>query len=180
MFFIDYFYLQEYLDLKRHVASSQISCVSINQTKSIDDFLEVISYIESYNGKYTNHKKLKTGIHKGHRASGIYGLMPNTVKEILNYFKIDKCDRSKFKPLIDSNDPKFIKKFVEENKNIENALARRLAKKVLNDTNGHEEKAAYMWFNGHNLSQERVEKNYKDHFYVKRFIKFKKELRDGR
>lgn len=179
MFALDYAYLQD-LNLERYKTSASIYCIEQNQSKQIDEFLEIIGYIESFNGKYTNHKKIEDGIHKGHRAAGIYGLMPNTIKEILNYFLIDGCDRKDFKRLIDSDNPKFIKKYTEDNPKIEKALARRLAKKVLLDTNYNEEKAAYMWFMGHNLSQDRVEKKYKNHFYVKRFRKFRDRLRDER
>lgn len=140
--------------------------------RQIDEFLKIIGQIESSGGANFNHDLIKSGIHEGHRAAGTYGLMPNTVQEILNRMRSSGNLDDSLKSLKTMN-PDEIKKTVETNPEIEEKLARNLASRVL-DKQQDEEKAAYSWFQGHNLSpREIAESNYKDHDYVKKYNRFK-------
>lgn len=130
-----------------------------------EQFLKLIKQIESSNGKDTDHTPMSSGMHKGEAAIGSYGLMPNTVNEIVT--------RSKDRGLASIKDmsPSEKKSFIESNPDIEEKLAGNLAEHVLNKQKDPE-KAAYSWLMGHNLSPDAIEKRkYKDSDYVKKFNK---------
>ena len=63
--------------------------MSDERKRQIDNFLEAIAGVESSGGVNFNHPTIKTGIHKGQRAAGTYGLMPNTVKEVVNRMRLE-------------------------------------------------------------------------------------------
>jgi hypothetical protein len=139
----------------------------------IETFLQLISEIESSGGKNFNHPAMESGIHKGHQAIGKYGLMPNTVNEIINRMRMSgQADESITG--LKNMDPVALKQHLEQNQEIEDKIARALAGKVLQDQ-GDPEKAAFTWNQGHNLKPERVdEMGYKNNDYVKKFNKFQK------
>ncbi len=125
-----------------------------SQQPSTGHFLAKIAILESNNGQNTNHKKMEKGIHRGDSAQGIYGLMPNTIKEIINRGKFSK----------DCENLKNIKK-------CEYIWAYFLADKLLKRLQ-NPAMCAYAWFYGHNLSKkEIIRRKYKKSFYVKRFNK---------
>ena len=65
-----------------------------------------------------------------------------------------------------------MKVYIEKNPDIEEKLARSLASHVLQRQDGDEEKAAYSWLYGHNLSPRKIEKmDYQDEPYVKKYKK---------
>jgi len=161
--------LAEQLDMQQEESNAAM------RRDEIDEFLGVISQIESSGGTNFNHAQIKDGIHEGHRAAGTYGLMPNTVNEILNRMKNTGSLDPKLEYL-DGMNPKEMKVAIENNKEVEEMLAQDLAGKVL-DRQGDPEKAAYSWFQGHNLSPKQVkERNYQDHDYVKKYKKIKEML----
>ena len=111
-------------------------------------------------------------MHKGHRAAGTYGLMPNTVYEVLNRIRRQGPMEAEHSALMDM-EPDQVKKYLETNPEMEDDLARNLASRVL-ERQGDEEKAAYSWFQGHNLTPEDIEKrNYQEHDYVQKYRKYK-------
>ena len=132
----------------------------------IDKFLEKIGQLESSGGTNFDHKEIKSGIQRNTKAIGTFGLMPNTVKEI-----VKRTDSKDLNFLLKMN-PDEKKELLESNPDLEYKLARQLASHVLEKQEGDEEKAAYSWFQGHNLSPERIEKkDYKNHPYVTKFRK---------
>ncbi len=146
------------------------------RNQELDDFLKVIGQIESSGGKNFNHDEIKSGIHEGHRAAGTYGLMPNTIDEVLNRMRLSGQLDSDLEKIRDMT-PDEKKELVESNPELEQRLARSLADRVLTRQGNDEEKAAYSWFQGHNLSPERIEEeNYKDHDYVKKYAKYKNKF----
>ena len=56
---------------------------SPNATFDVDKFLDTTSGIESSFGRNKQHKQLQHGMHKGMSAIGSFGLMPNTVDDII-------------------------------------------------------------------------------------------------
>lgn len=134
---------------------------------NVDEFLRKIAKVESSGGTNFNHQQIKSGIQKGDQAIGAFGLMPNTVDEIINRgTDIPHADD------ILSMDPQEKKKYLEDNPDVEYALARRLASQVLDKQNGDQEKAAFAWNQGHNLSPDQIEKRgYEDSDYVQKFNK---------
>lgn len=148
--------------------------MSEDQKQKVNKFLKTIQMIESSGGKNLNHPEIESGIHEGHRAIGGYGLMPNTVQEIATRMKRKGISDDQMRK-ITSLPPDQMKTTVEQNPDYEQAMAEFLANHVLNKQQGDEEKAAYSWFQGHNLSPERIqEQNYQDHDYVKKYNRYRK------
>jgi hypothetical protein len=120
----------------------------------IDQFLSLISQLESSGGKNLAHKTIESGIHAGDTAIGQYGLMPNTIEEMAR--------RS-------GRGPASVPQNEEE-------IARQLAAQVLS-RQPSDEMAAFSWNQGHNLSPNQIEeRNYQEHPYVQRFQKLKQAL----
>lgn len=141
----------------------------------LEEFLRTISMIESSGGKNFAHPEMQQGIHAGTSAIGRYGLMPNTVQEILNRMKMEGALPSHLKRYR-KMEPEMIKQELEKTPADEQVLAQHLAKKVLNKF-GDEEQAAYSWFQGHNLTPEDLaERPYKEHDYVQKYNRFKQML----
>jgi len=140
----------------------------------IKQFLTKIKQVESSGGINTNHPVIKSGIQAGDRAAGSYGLMPNTVHEIINRMRIHGTLTPELKQL-NNLDPNTLKNTIEKNPNLEEQLAEHLAQRVL-DRQQDEEKAAFSWNQGHNLTPEEIEKrDYKNSDYVKKFNKVKSD-----
>lgn len=138
-----------------------------------EDFLKIISMIESSGGKNFNHPEIESGIHEGHRAAGRYGLMPNTMKEIANRMAQEGKLSDEVQNITNLPADQ-MKAAIEKNPMYEQQLAEYLAGKVLERQHGDEEKAAYSWFQGHNLSPKEIEeRGYKDHDYVKKFNEYR-------
>lgn len=137
--------------------------------QELENFLEKIGFIESSSGRNIKHKLIKTGVQKGTRAIGTWGLMPNTVKELIERKKIDKsADNQDL--FLDSLDTPQLYSFISSNPQVEKKYAKQLAQYVLERAGGNAEKAAYMWNMGHNLSPNKItanELNSSD--YVKKF-----------
>lgn len=138
-----------------------------------EDFLKIISMIESSGGKNFDHPEIESGIHEGHRAAGRYGLMPNTMQEIANRMAQEGKLSSEIQN-ITNLPPDQMKAAIEQNPMYEQQMAEYLAGKVLERQHGDEEKAAYSWFQGHNLTPKEIEeRGYKDHDYVKKFNEYR-------
>lgn len=145
------------------------------EQERLNRFLDTISMIESSGGKNFDHREIDSGIHEGHRASGRYGLMPNTIKEVINR-KLRDNPENDLKPLLNKG-PDELKSFVETNPDVEQRIAGYLGNKVLKQYDNDEEKAAYSWLYGHNLPKESIDKrNYKEDDYVKKYNNYSRLL----
>jgi len=166
---------QKLLDAYRQAQqmdSQQVDLENNQRGTEEDDFLNVIGQIESSGGKNFDHEMIQGGMHKGHRATGTYGLMPNTITETLNRMRMSGQITPELEGL-SSLGPIEMKQAIETNPELEKLIARHMARQVL-DRQGNDEKAAYSWFQGHNLSPEQVEaRDYGSHDYVNKFRKYK-------
>lgn len=141
-----------------------------NPTKK---FLQNIAEVESSGGQNFNHAEMKAGIHAGDRAIGRYGLMPNTVGEVLNRMRIKGTLTPELQEL-QQMDGATLKDVLEQNPDIEDKIAETLADRVLSRQQD-EEKAAYSWNQGHNLRPEQIDQvPYKDSDYVRKYNSYKK------
>lgn len=141
-------------------------------------FLDTISMVESSGGKNLKHKEMKSGIHSGDRAIGQYGLMPNTIDELINRRKLAEADISDVQNL-KGMDQEALQQAFKDNPELEEEFANQLADFVLNKSRGDEEKAAYLWNQGHNTNMRKLENDdFKDKEYVKRYQKFRKMFND--
>jgi hypothetical protein len=131
----------------------------------VERFLKTIAHIESSNGTDFNHPTIKSGPQKGQTAIGTYGLLPNTVDEIVDRAKDPQLN------ILKDMSPDEQKEYLESHPDTEHKAALFLAKNVL-DKQGDPEKAAYAWNHGHNLSPEQVDaRDYGDSDYVQKFNK---------
>lgn len=137
-------------------------------------FLEAIKAIESSGGQNTNHKEIKSGIHKGHRAIGSYGFMPNTVDELISSEEIELP--LELQKDLKKMSPERKKRFIEQNQSVEDELANVMARKLSKQYAGDKSKMAYAWNQGHNIPSDdpRFEKA-QDHDYVKKFLEVYQE-----
>lgn len=140
---------------------------------SMDDkvakFLEMIRMIESSGGKDINHPEISSGIHEGQSAYGSYGLMPNTIQELVNRKKLEQPLDQEYKK-IDKEDPHYVKAVLHGNPELEQTLAKQMAERLLQRTGGDEEKAAYGWNMGHNTPVDQITPEKLDNTeYIKRF-----------
>lgn len=141
------------------------------RNKSIKNFLKTISMNESSGGKNLNHAKIKSGIHSGDAAVGQYGLMPNTIKEMVNRMGKDH-------PLsyYSKMDNKKLAQNLKKNPKHEEEIGNFMANHLYDKFGGDENKMAYSWFQGHNLENDHFQNDHKDylnHDYVVKYNKNK-------
>jgi len=117
--------------------------------------LNSIKLVESRGCQDIKHKVMKKGIHKGQSAIGCYGLMPKTIKTVLN---ASENERDMMTNLISPNGFKSIL-------DVDYILASRLYDKLDRRYQGNTKKIIYSWLNGSSR------KGYESHWYVKRVIK---------
>lgn len=143
-------------------------------------FLNIIKQIESSGGKDLNHKILESGMHKGDAAMGEYGIMPKTAEEFIKRREM----KDQFGPdeaLMRQMDSGQLKEFLADQDRIEQNLADDIATRVLKRSKGDEEKAAYMWNQGHNKLASSIDEEDLDNAdYIKKFRKLKDNLGKNR
>jgi len=144
--------------------------------KAVDNFLKIISQIESSGGTNFNHRPITQGIQSGTTAAGQYGLMPNTIREIEHSAANSGYPLSNKAFDISQLPADKMKQQIEANPQVEGEFAQRLADKVLTEF-PNEQEAAYSWKYGHNLEPKEVEqRDYQNSDYVKKYNRFKKKL----
>lgn len=121
----------------------------------LNNFLSKIAQIESANGKYTNHKTMQFGMHKGSSAIGTYGLMPNTINDMVTKMREEGNLTPEVAKTQDFQDEQGLKDYIKQNPQVERQLASKLGQIVLSKQ-PTEEQAAYSWNNGHNLTPQRI------------------------
>lgn len=144
-----------------------------DQENPVKKFLKNIAEVESSGGQNFDHAEIKSGIHAGDRAIGRYGLMPKTVGEVLNRMRIQGTLTPELDQLNQLDGPT-LKDVLEQNPQLEDQIAETLADRVLSRQQD-EEKAAYSWNQGHNLSPDRISTlPYKESDYVRKYNSYKK------
>jgi hypothetical protein len=139
-------------------------------TQPEDRFLHNIMQIESSGGKNINHKPVKYGVGRGHTAIGRWGLLPTTIKEILDRKqKTNQLNQDHTR--LRKMNPKQLKDHLSQNPHIELDLARYLARHVINRQNGDMRRSAYSWLYGHNLYPADItEEKMKNDDYVNKYV----------
>lgn len=141
----------------------------------IAKFLEKIKMLESSGGINTNHETMESGIHKGQSAYGSYGLMPNTIQELVNRKRLETGLDPDYESL-NNNNPDAIKAILKQKPDIEERLAQQLAERLLNK-NLEDEKAAYGWKMGHNIPADKITpEKLNSNEYVNRFRSLKNRI----
>jgi hypothetical protein len=118
-------------------------------------FLAKIAKLESDNGRNTNHQLINKGLQQGQRAIGKYGLLNNTIQEVLQH----KANEGSLTPeLADlrGKDQDFVRNQFQKNPALEEQVASDLAARVLARQGGNELASAFAWNNGTNLSPDQI------------------------
>lgn len=122
-----------------------------------EEFLDLIRQIES-SGRYdASHGKILSGLHKDDRAIGAYGLMPNTIDELIKR-RLKKQEVGPDEGILSKIEGKEEREFLESNPRIQDKLASQLAEHVFRDTEDPEI-AAYRWNMGHNKPINEISKD---------------------
>jgi hypothetical protein len=142
----------------------------------VDNFLNIIEQGESSGRNDPEHKKIKHGIQAGTAAIGRYGLMPNTIDELITRAGRGGDVTPEMEDLKDMN-PGEKREYLAANPIVQKQLSRQLASTLLQKHGGDQEKAAFAWNHGHNLTTKQIEdRDYQDSDYVKKFNKIADKL----
>lgn len=121
-------------------------------------FLSDMSQIESSGGLNTAHKMIQSGIHAGEKAVGQYGLMPNTINEMVNRMKSEGNEPYEIHvmKLAGKPDDQEMANEVATNPELERSIAERLYNHVNDKYMGDQDKMNYAWQMGHNTPSEQI------------------------
>lgn len=115
----------------------------------VKNFMDITKDIESSDGKDFNHKVMNQGIHKGTRAMGSYGLMPNTIKEFAKRLKTPELQE------LGDMSPEEMYARMESDPQFESKVAEPIMESVLSKY-GDQRLANYAYQHGHNLPAEKI------------------------
>lgn len=118
-------------------------------------FLRTIAMLESSGGRDIDHKPIESGLQQGQQAIGKYGLLPNTVQELINRRRQSGEIESEIEDL-NQLDQGTLRDRLEQNPDLQEKLADQLAERVISRQQGDLDKAAYSWNRGHNLTPDRI------------------------
>jgi len=143
------------------------------------EFLQKIQQLESSGGKDFEHPVITaSNLQQGTRAIGRYGLMPNTVQELVNRRRLRGTVSPDMVELAQLP-PEEMKAKLEANPDLEDQLAEDLAQHVIRRQKGDEDKAAYSWIQGHNLNPKDISpENLEESPYVQKYRKLKQLMTD--
>lgn len=130
---------------------------TVIKTQGIDkdkqSFLGSVGQIESSGGKNTNHPWMESGMHKGNRAIGTYGFMPNTIKDLAN-----KTEDPSIKNLAEM-DQFGMEKAIKANPSLEKKLADVMYNHLNERYAGDKDKMMYAWQQGHYTPSESIDQD---------------------
>lgn len=153
--------------------TTNISEGTMPKVPNIQDFLQKIEQIESSGGKNMEHPTVEEGIQAGDQAIGRYGLMPNTVRELVNRRRLQGTSTGELQDLAEMDSPS-MKKHLEANPSLEDELAQQMATMVTRRQGGNEDKSAYSWTMGHNLTPDKISNDQLEQSpYVQKYRKLK-------
>lgn len=156
------------------VQEAHESTISDFGHEPIDRFLWNIMQVESSGGKNTNHKTMRTGIHKGQKAVGRWGLMPHTITEMLNRMKTDKVSNPPLEKMRGMNSNELDSHF-RNNPKHELSVARFMGNFAMKRQGNDVNRAAYAWLMGHNDSYAKSPDHHiNNHYYVRRYNNYDK------
>lgn len=135
-------------------------------------FLKDTAMIESSDGDNVDHMPINYGIQKGTAAVGRYGLMPNSIQELIKRAEQNGEANEQLLQLKDKPQEEIVKTF-NDNPQLEDEMALRMRRHIMSRPGvQNDEQANYMWQHGHNLNSDKLEeRNYEQD---PRTIKFKK------
>jgi predicted GNAT family acetyltransferase len=144
----------------KQITQTSVKSPKITQTPKFgsqpeDHFLHNVMQVETSGGKNLKHPEVKFGTQKGTTAVGRFALMPNTIKEIANRYRLQGNNHPEVSA-IHKMPAHQVSNYVTKNPHVELELARSLARHVIG-RHGNNERAAYAWKYGHNLTPKRID-----------------------
>ena len=134
-----------------------------------DRFLWNIEQIESSGGKNFNHPMVENGSFRGMRAIGKWGFMPPTIKDIVKMREAQGNAPREITSLAHKS-PEELRQILETRPHVELELARTMANYILKRQGGNQERSAYSWLNGQNLTPEDIPaEKLQGHDYVQKY-----------
>ena len=169
-------FIQQLLNQNQQVqVENKVNNQYLQPSDKEQSFLDQMAQIESSNGQNTDHPRVPSGIQKGDAAVGKYGLMPNTLKELVNS-AVNNNDSSPIIQQLKDKNPDELASAVQQNPDLEKEMALRLERRIMSRPGiTTPEQANYMWQYGHNLTGKQLDE--RDYMNSDRAQKFQK-LRD--
>lgn len=143
---------------------------------SVNDLMKITSMIESSGGKDLKHQRMISGIHEGQSAIGEYGLMPNTVDEMIKRDEL-KGIASPTDKFVKALEPEGKRQYLEKHPDYTKQMSERFIRRLLEKTENDPEKTQYMYQMGHNIDPESITQEKLDNFpRIQKFRQLKDEL----
>jgi hypothetical protein len=143
---------------------------------SLHPDLYAIKQIESSGGKKLEHPLVTSGLNRGTKAIGRFGIMPLQALEIINKSPALREKYPEFKNLHHVNDHDKIHKLVLSNPNLERELANTHWNRLERRFDGDKNAMAHAWLNGITGTLGKHPEDIAAHPYVQKFNKYRKML----
>lgn len=111
---------------------------------NLEDYLKLISQLESSGGIQTNHPAAQVGINKGQHALGQYGLMPQTAYEVVHPSDPRKVQTNPDLMNYTNLNKNQLADEITKNPQLEHDVAAQYGQKILNRAQ-NPEAASLMW-----------------------------------
>lgn len=133
-----------------------------------DRVLSGIKFIESSGGKFTDHQEMKSGMFKGDKAYGSYGLMPVVIRETIKRHPTLMQVHSAALGL----SGKDFHDYMDQNPKLEHIIASKHYDHITRALGENPMKIGYAWLNGIQGTKNAVKANkpLKDHHYVQKLM----------
>jgi hypothetical protein len=169
------FSMQSILDALKgteQVQEAKVDKPYLQPTPEEAAFLRQISQIESTAGQNVDHQELKHGIQRGTAAVGRYGLMPNSIQELVKRGEMAHEDAPAIQKL-KGLDALTAAQVVKSDPALEDEMAVRM-KRLIETRPGIKtpEQVNYMWQYGHNLNADKL--NERNYMQAPRTLQFQK------
>lgn len=142
---------------------------------SNEDFLKLISQLESSGGKQLNHPVASKGISTGEHAVGQYGLMPQTAYEVLHPSNPSKVQIDPSLWQYNDLDKNQLAKEISKNPELEHSIAEQYGQRILNRAQSPAA-ASQMWLQG--ASQPISNDELQNSARVQKFQRLRNALQD--
>lgn len=144
---------------------------------NLDDYLKLMSQLESSGGKQLDHPVATKGISAGEQAIGQYGLMPQTAYEVLHPSDPNKIQTDPNLWQYNDLDKNQLASEISKNPDLENSIAKQYGQKILNRAQSPEA-ASQMWLQG--ASQPVSQDSLLDNPRVQKFNRLRNALQNSK
>lgn len=146
----------------------------VRNSQFIHLMLRTIASVETNSGENLNHKIINTGLNKGTRAYGRYGITLILIKETA---KLDKNIDSLY-PELKNLALNKIEAYAKKRPELEERIARSHLLRLQRHFGNDPSKIGYAWLSGISSTYKRIKhkKRFDNHWYVNKILKIYKNL----